>query len=109
MTRATILSPTGATAAVVQPKAGESLMVAALNADVRGIEAECGGSMTCATCHVYVSERHAALFAPPTPDETAMLEFVAAERRATSRLSCQLVATASTPDFEVQLPERQVE
>ncbi len=109
MTRATIVLPTGATAVVIETQAGESLMVAALKADVRGIEAECGGSMTCATCHVYVSERHAGLFAPPTADELAMLEFVAAERRPTSRLSCQLVATASTPDFEVQLPERQVE
>lgn len=109
MTRVTFRSPSGDTVAVLDVRAGRSVMQAAVEANLSGIEAECGGSMTCSTCHVYVSEGYAALLPPPGADEAAMLDFVAAERRPTSRLSCQLVAADSLESLEVQLPERQVD
>jgi ferredoxin, 2Fe-2S len=108
MTTITYLSPLGNTVAVVDANPGQSVMQAALAAGVEGIEAECGGSMTCATCHVYVSEAQAQRLPPASADETAMLDFVAAERRPTSRLSCQVVASGELAAITVQLPDRQV-
>ncbi len=53
----------------LQAKAGQSLMQAAVAANVAGIDAECGGSLTCATCHVYVREPFAAQLPPAGSDE----------------------------------------
>jgi 2Fe-2S ferredoxin len=107
MTTITFLSPGGEPIAVVQAKPGESVMRAALRANVKGIEAECGGLMTCATCHVYLGAGQLALLPPPSVDERFMLDFAAAERREGSRLSCQLVPGTDLPALLVELPERQ--
>jgi len=106
-TTVTLLSPQGEPAATVLVTAGESVMRAALHADVQGIEAECGGCLSCATCHVYVREVVGEL-PSPTQEEVGMLEFVAAERRAESRLSCQLLGSGALKQLVVQLPDRQV-
>jgi len=108
MTSVTFLSPAGHTVAVVTVAPGTSMMEAAVQAQVRGIEAECGGSLICATCHVYVAPADSGRFPSPSADELAMLEFVAAERRAGSRLSCQLLGAADLESLSVELPERQV-
>ena len=108
MALVTFVSPQGSPVATVQAKPGHSVMQAALAADVRGIEAECGGSMTCATCNVYVADKDAARIPAASADELAMLDFAAAERRPTSRLSCQIVMTDEIGTLEVQLPDRQV-
>jgi 2Fe-2S ferredoxin len=50
---------------------GQSLMQAALAANVKGIEADCGGMMTCGTCHVYVREPQAALLPVPGEEDSA--------------------------------------
>jgi ferredoxin, 2Fe-2S len=107
MTSITFLSPSGATLATVQARNGESVMRAALRAGIEGIEAECGGSLTCATCHVYVREDQASLLPPPSEDELGMLDYAAAERRAGSRLSCQLVASDELGELTVQVPDTQ--
>ncbi|MEJ7929497.1 2Fe-2S iron-sulfur cluster-binding protein [Ramlibacter sp. AN1015] len=107
MTLVTFLSPDGNPVCDVEVPAGESLMLAALRTDVQGIEAECGGCATCGTCHVYVEQGLEAL-PPPAYDEAAMLEFVADERRANSRLSCQLLGATDLPALTVRLPRRQV-
>lgn len=91
----------------VEAKTGQSLMKAALQNDVDGIAADCGGSMTCATCHVYVRERWAAQLPPPAPEELAFLDFVADERKPNSRLSCQIELTPELDGIEVDLPSRQ--
>lgn len=108
MTQLTFLSPAGATLAVVQAAPGQSVMRAALDANVAGIEAECGGCLTCATCHVYLDADNAARVPAATQEEEDMLGYVAAERRPGSRLSCQLLAAADLDALVVQLPERQI-
>ena len=107
MTTVTLLSPRGETVATLPVGPGQSVMLAAVQGNVDGIEAECGGCLSCATCHVYVRQVDGEL-PPPAGDEVAMLDFVAAERRPGSRLSCQLVGGAALRSLVVELPERQV-
>ena len=82
-------------------------MQAAVAANVTGIEGECGGMMTCGTCHVYVREPHAAVLPAPNADEDAMLGFTAEPRRANSRLSCQIPLTDALDGLTVDLPQSQ--
>jgi 2Fe-2S ferredoxin len=91
----------------VKAPAGESLMRAATDAGVSEIAADCGGLLTCATCHVYVSPAWADRLPPAAPDELSMLEMTAAERRPTSRLSCQIVLMDALDGLEVELPAQQ--
>ena len=100
--------PDGSSRVAVDAPVGSSLMHAAVLANVPGIEAECGGCLSCATCHVYVDERDASCLPAPTTQETQLLDFVAAERRPNSRLSCQIVMTESLEGLTVTLPARQV-
>ena len=86
---------------------GTSVMQAAIFNGVDGIVAECGGSCMCATCHVYVREDMLALTPPMEADEDAMLEGTASERRANSRLSCQLLVSPQMDGLVVYLPETQ--
>jgi 2Fe-2S ferredoxin len=89
-------------------KLGASVMETAIRHNVRGIDAECGGSCACATCHVYVDGAFVDLLPPPDEMESAMLDAVAAERLPNSRLSCQLRVTAAFEGFTVRVPETQV-
>ncbi len=89
---------------VVESSDAQSVMEAAIDNDIEGITAECGGSCACATCHCYV-EAGGETLDPPSEHEASMLETVAAERRDNSRLACQLKPKA---DLTVRLPERQV-
>lgn len=82
-------------------------MQAAVAENVRGIEADCGGLLTCATCHVYVQEPFANKLPPPSDDEIGMLEFTAAERRPNSRLSCQIELVPALDGLTVELPPQQ--
>jgi 2Fe-2S ferredoxin len=91
----------------LEVKPAGSLMQAAIAANVAGIEADCGGLLTCATCHVYVREPFASRLPPPSDDELGMLEFTASERRANSRLSCQIELTESLQGLTVDLPANQ--
>ena len=86
---------------------GQSLMRAATRAGVEEIAADCGGCLTCATCHVYVDAQWLANLKPAGPDELAMLEMTAAERRPNSRLSCQVELTTALDGLKVELPQRQ--
>ena len=86
---------------------GWTVMQGAVSNNVPGIEAECGGSCSCGTCHVYVDE--AALSRLPKPDdnEEATLDLVAAEVKPTSRLCCQIEVTPELEGLVVQLPASQ--
>lgn len=86
---------------------GQSLMQAAVAANVKGIEADCGGLLTCGTCHVYVREPHASALPAPGADELEMLGFTASPRRASSRLSCQVTLTEALDGLTVDLPASQ--
>ena len=91
----------------VEAASGASIMETAIRNNVRGIDAECGGCLSCATCHVYVDEAWLARLPAPDPDEEDMLGFVAAERQPNSRLSCQLKLDASFDGIVVRIPPKQ--
>ena len=91
----------------VEAETGESVMQAAVFNDVEGIEAECGGSCMCATCHVYFDDAVSSLLPEAEEEETVMLEDAAAEVRPTSRLSCQIKLTSEMDGIKIQIPERQ--
>ena len=107
MIKVHFVRPGGASTISLECKTGQSLMQAGISANVEGIEADCGGLMTCATCHVYVREPFASQLPAPSQDELAMLEFTAAERRPNSRLSCQIDLGNSLDGLTVDLPESQ--
>ncbi len=88
-------------------KTGQTLMQAATAHNVKGIEADCGGLMTCGTCHVFVREPHASQLPPPSSDELAMLDFTATPRQPNSRLSCQITLTPALDGLTVDLPASQ--
>ena len=91
----------------VTATAGRSVMWAAVDGGVEGVVAECGGTLTCATCHVYVPTEWADRLPPPSSDEEAMLDMTAAPREARSRLSCQLVVTPELHGLTLNLPTTQ--
>jgi 2Fe-2S ferredoxin len=91
----------------VSGRAGRSLMKAAVDAGIDGIAADCGGCLTCATCHVIVAPDWAARLPPPSADELSMLEMTAAPREATSRLSCQIELGPALEGLEARLPATQ--
>lgn len=104
MPKVTYRHPDGSEDTIEVP-VGWSLMEAAIQNDVDGIVAECGGGCACATCHVYVASSDGL---PPISDmEGDMLECTAAERREGSRLSCQLKMTEALDGLVVEVPERQ--
>jgi 2Fe-2S ferredoxin len=89
----------------VQP--GQSLMQAAVDANLDGIQADCGGLLTCATCHVVVQGDWQSKLPPVTSDENGMLAFTAQAREPGSRLSCQLILTEALNGLQVRLPASQ--
>lgn len=96
------------TAHVIDVPLGENVMRGALYNNVDGIVGECGGGLSCATCHCYVDDAWAGKVGTPTSqDEVDLLEGVSAERKSTSRLSCQIVMDASLDGLVVHLPESQ--
>jgi ferredoxin, 2Fe-2S len=106
MPRITYIEPDGRRV-TLDLKPGQSLMRAAMDAGLEGIEAQCGGNCACATCHCYVQSEWLDKLKPPSDDEQFMLSNVAAERRPNSRLSCQLIAEDALDGLTVQLPDRQ--
>jgi 2Fe-2S ferredoxin len=91
----------------IQGKVGQSLMQAASAADIEGIAADCGGTLTCATCHVMVRPAWQDKMPALSDDEDGMLDFAAASRQPNSRLSCQIKLTEAMDGLEVDLPESQ--
>ena len=85
---------------------GDSLMASAKAQGVDGIEAECGGSMVCGTCHVYIADCWLDRVGQPTAMEAEMLEF-GLYPQANSRLSCQVPVTAALDGIEVGVPPSQ--
>ena len=92
---------------VVDVDPGYSVMQGAINNNVRGVIAECGGACSCATCHVYVDDAWSEKLEQKTEEEVAMLDAVV-DLRPNSRLSCQIKVTESLDGLVVHLPEKQV-
>ena len=91
----------------LQAAPGQSLMKAATEANIRGIEGDCGGTLTCATCHVIVDPAWAKKLPPAVADETDMLDFAASPVEPESRLSCQIQLTPELDGLVVRLPTAQ--
>ncbi len=90
----------------VHATAGLSLMRAAVDHNVPGIDGDCGGQCACATCHVFVDPAWAGRTGVRTQQENDMLNF-AAELRDSSRLACQITITDALDGLVVAMPEGQ--
>ncbi|WP_026453046.1 2Fe-2S iron-sulfur cluster-binding protein [Saccharomonospora iraqiensis] len=91
----------------VEANAGDSVMETAVRNGVPGIVAECGGSLSCATCHVFVDQADLAALPDMEEMEDEMLYGAAVDRTDTSRLSCQITVTDGMT-LRVTTPETQV-
>lgn len=89
---------------VVDGTVGESVMATAVKNGISGIVAECGGSCTCATCHVYVRPEFFDLVGPPNEFEDELLDMATTDRHDTSRLSCQMKVTEEFDGLTVDIP-----
>ncbi len=86
---------------------GLSVMEGAVKNNVRGIIAECGGSCSCATCHVYVDDVWFDRLDKKSDLEEALLDAVC-DLQPNSRLSCQIMVTEDLDGLVVRLPVKQV-
>ena len=91
----------------VEAENGLSVMEKAINNDIEGIVAECGGACACATCHVYVDDAFRQLTGEPDDMEQAMLEFTDNVKE-NSRLSCQIEVSDELDGLRVTTPESQM-
>lgn len=90
----------------VEATPGITVMQAARDADLGGIIAECGGGLSCATCHVVVDPDWYDTVGAPDDNEEMMLDF-AFGLSDTSRLSCQVVVTEALEGLVLHVPEEQ--
>lgn len=106
MPRIVFVQPDGQSQAV-EASAGLSVMEAATGNLIPGIVGECGGSCSCATCHVYIDEAWYERLAPPDEMEAGMLEG-AIEPGPLSRLCCQIKVTDALDGLVARIPAGQV-
>ena len=85
---------------------GLSVMEGAVQNDIPGIDADCGGGMACATCHVYVKEDWFNKIPKKEDGEDDMLD-MAFEPKPNSRLSCQIIVSDDIDGLEVNIPSKQ--
>ena len=85
---------------------GLSVMEGAIQNDIPGIDADCGGSMACATCHVYVKDDWFNRLPKKDSGEDDMLD-MAYEPKKNSRLSCQIIVSDEINGLTVTTPEKQ--
>ena len=85
---------------------GLTVMEGAVQNEVPGIDADCGGSMACATCHVYVEESWFNKLPKAEDGEVDMID-MAFEPKKNSRLSCQIIVNDELDGFTVTTPEKQ--
>ena len=86
---------------------GLTVMEGAVQNGIPGIDADCGGSMACATCHVYVKDDWFSKLPKKEEGEDDMLD-QAFEPKSNSRLSCQLTVSDDLDGLIVHLPEKQI-
>ena len=105
MPTVTFIAFNGSRRDVIVPS-GTSLMRAATDNNVAGIDGDCGGQCACATCHVFVDAAWTGRVGGRNSNEEEMLNF-AAELRDSSRLACQITLTEMLDGLIVSLPEGQ--
>lgn len=101
--KATWILPDGKTI-TAEVREGQNLMEAAVANNVPRVVGECGGSLSCATCHVIVAEAWADKTGTPGEFEDAMLDVAETERQATSRLSCQITMSPALDGIMLIVP-----
>ena len=90
----------------IEVENGLSVMEGAIQNDIPGIDADCGGSMACATCHVYVVEKWLNKLPKAEEAEVDMID-MAYEPKKNSRLSCQLIVSEELDGLIVTTPSKQ--
>ena len=90
----------------IEVQNGLSVMEGAVQNDIPGIDADCGGGMACATCHVYVKEEWFDKISPKEDGEEDMLD-MAFEPKKNSRLSCQIIVSDELDGLIVNIPSKQ--
>ena len=90
----------------IEVENGLSVMEGAIQNNIPGIDADCGGSMACATCHVYVEEKWLDKLPKAEEGEVDMID-MAFEPKKNSRLSCQLIVSDEIDGLEVTTPAKQ--
>ena len=90
----------------IEIEKGLSVMEGAIQNNIPGIDADCGGSMACATCHVYVEDKWLDKLPKAEDGEVDMID-MAFEPKKNSRLSCQLIISDELDGLEVTTPEKQ--
>jgi 2Fe-2S ferredoxin len=107
MSRVIYIHPNGERS-VAEVADGQNLMLAATGHDIEGIVGDCGGVMSCATCHVIVDEQFLEQLPPVSDTEDQMLDYTAAPREPGSRLSCQIVMNAALDGIAVRIADPQL-
>ena len=90
----------------IEVENGLSVMEGAIQNNIPGIDADCGGSMACATCHVYVEEKWLNKIPKAEDAEVDMID-MAFEPKKNSRLSCQLIVSDELNGLTVTTPSKQ--
>ena len=101
MPKVTYIQPDG-TPKTVNAAVGTTLMEAAVDNDVQGIIAECGGACSCATCHVYVEDGWFEKLPDPSDDEEDLI-YSTLDQKPTSRLSCQILLSDELDGLKLTL------
>ena len=91
----------------VEVAEGLTVMEGAVQNNIPGIDADCGGGMACATCHVYVKDEWFDKINKKSEGEDDMID-QAYEPKKSSRLSCQIQVSPELDGLEVHLPEKQI-
>ena len=90
----------------IEVENGLSVMEGAIQNEVTGIDADCGGSMACATCHVYIDEKWLNKIPKAEEAEVDMID-MAYKPKKNSRLSCQIIVSDELDGLEVTTPVKQ--
>ena len=90
----------------IEVENGLSVMEGAVQNDIPGIDADCGGAMACATCHVYVEEKWLDNIPKAEDAEVDMID-MAYEPKKNSRLSCQIIVNDELDGLQITTPEKQ--
>ena len=102
MSKVTFVSPENQTFEV-EAEIGKTLMQIAVDNNVDGIDADCGGACACATCHVIIPKDYIKATGPADEDESALLDFLD-NRKSASRLSCQIEMTEDLDRMIIKVP-----
>ena len=96
------------TSKTIEVENGLSVMEGAIQKEIPGIDADCGGACACSTCHVYVHPDWVEKLPAREPMEEDMLDFAYEPDPVRSRLTCQLKVTDALDGLVVQMPEKQI-